>query len=204
MPTSAQVDVVRNGQDVGRLDLPIPGRHNGMNALAACAVALEWGVPFEVIRDALARFRPVRRRFEYVVDRNGIRVISDYAHHPTEIRALVETARTLQASRLWVVFQPHRYSRTRDLAAAFPPAFEGVDLLLLLPVYAASEEPVEGGTADDLRGWFERHGRTTVRMAESSAAAWSWLRGRLRAGDLLLVVGAGNVEQIAMQAAAEL
>jgi UDP-N-acetylmuramate--alanine ligase len=188
--------VVWRGKALGRMALPVPGAHNLQNALGACAAALEMGHEFPAICGALAKFEPARRRFEVVAKGDGITVISDYAHHPTEIRALMRQASGLGARRLLAVFQPHRYTRTRAFAPEFPSAFDGVDELVLLPVYAASEKPVAGGTSRDLLKHFDR----PVRYAESLEDAWRQVRLLLREGDVLLVVGAGDVEKIAFLA----
>lgn len=188
------------GRGLGRIELSVFGEHNLQNALAASATALDLGVPFETVRAALRNFQPARRRFDVIAQERGVTVISDYAHHPTEIRALLAQARLLGAGRIRAVFQPHRFTRTAALAADFPPAFAGVDELVIAPVYAASEEPVPGGTSADLA---RRFGRDAV-LADSLEAAWEILRADLRPGDLLLVIGAGDVEKIAQWASAEL
>jgi len=188
-----------DGAPVGRVTLPVPGRHNILNALASLAVGFELGCEFETLRDGLARFAPARRRFERVLD-GAITVISDYAHHPTEIAALVKTALPLRMRRVVAIFQPHRYTRTRALGPAFPPAFRGVDEVVLVPVYAASEEPLPGGTSEDLARLFESSGSVAARHLASLNEAWDYVAPRLREGDVLLVVGAGDVEQLAFRA----
>ncbi|MFH0908590.1 MAG: UDP-N-acetylmuramate--L-alanine ligase [bacterium] len=199
-PGSVTCDVISNARKMGNLTLPILGIHNIVNALGTCAVALDMDVPFEKIQSALAVFRPVRRRFERVHDAGGITVISDYAHHPTEIRCLVEQAKALGKGRIVAVFQPHRYSRTRTLGPDFPAAFEGLDRLVLVPVYAASERPVPGGTTNDLYVHCRARGNVPVENAASLREAWGKIRGDLRCGDLFLVIGAGDVEKIAFWA----
>ena len=191
--------VVCDGGELGRVELPVPGRHNVLNALAAVAVTMELGCGFEAVRGGLARFMPARRRFERVLD-GEITVISDYAHHPTEIAALVRTALAWRRRRIVAVFQPHRFTRTRALGADFPAAFRGVDEVVLVPVYAASEEPLPGGTSDDLLRYFEKSGGTVAHSLASLTEAWDYVGPRLKAGDVLLVVGAGDVEQLAFRA----
>lgn len=206
-------DVVCRGEKICRLRLPVPGRHNILNALAACAAVSEVFQALEKeagafskprkkraeIFQALEKFCPARRRFEVVSEAGGVLVISDYAHHPTEIRALVAAARGL-GRRLVAVFQPHRYTRTLALGADFPGAFAGVAEVVLAPVYAASEAPLAGGTSHDLAGHFAKNGVTRLHEVESLEAAWFYLRDLLRPDDVLLVVGAGDVEKIAFQA----
>lgn len=200
-----EFDVVAFGARVGRVRLPVPGRHNVLNALGAVAAALAAGAAPGPAMESLSRFCPARRRLELFHDGGGIRVYSDYAHHPSEIRALLDAVREgFQYKRLVGVFQPHRYTRTQALGPQFPPAFDGMDRLVLAPVYAASEAPIEGGTSRDLLGEFRRHGGLRVEPAESLESAWQALRADLRPGDLLLVIGAGDVERIAAWAARDL
>jgi UDP-N-acetylmuramate--alanine ligase len=196
-PRSVRFEVVSNDWKTGWMELPIPGTHNVANALAACAVALELGIPFDVVRGSMAAFGPARRRFETVAQGGGVTVVSDYAHHPTEIRCLVRQARGLAPGRIVAVYQPHRYSRTRALGPEFPPAFAGIDRLILAPVYAASENPIEGGTSNDLFRLCERAGLQHVENAASLEEAWTNVKDDLRPGDLFLVIGAGDVEKIA-------
>ncbi|MCX6995705.1 MAG: Mur ligase family protein [Kiritimatiellaeota bacterium] len=196
-PFAVSFDVLRRGRRLGRLRVPVPGRHNALNALAACVAGLAAGVPFKKIGAGLAAFGPARRRFEVVAAGGGVLALSDYAHHPTEVRALIGAARNLGRRRLLAVFQPHRYTRTRALGRDFPPAFLGVDELVLTPVYAASEAPRAGGRSADLLRHFKAFGRVRARGVASLAGAWKYLRGTLRPGDTLLIVGAGDVERIA-------
>lgn len=200
--------VVLYGRPMGRISISVPGVHNVSNALAALAVGFQLGIPFGVMSPAMRRFALPRRRFERVVDSRDLTVISDYSHHPAEVAALVRTAVGLPHKRLIGVFQPHRYTRTRALGPEFPGAFDGLDRLVLTPVYAASEEPLAGGSVWDLYAHFRSRkpadGRTPdVVVASSLEQAWDGLRRELRAGDVLLVIGAGSVERLAKQAAAE-
>jgi len=175
--------------------LPLPGRHNKLNAMAAVAVARETEMDDEAIGVAFRQICPVKRRFE-IVHKGEYTVVSDYAHHPTEIRAVIETAREkLKPKRLLAVFQPHRYTRTKALIDDFPSAFEGLDGLWLLPVYAASEPPVEGGTSAALSAHFPAD-KTPV-LAASLESAWAEIKTELRRGDVLLIMGAGDIEQLA-------
>lgn len=190
------------GQDGGRVRLPIPGRHNVLNFLAALAACRALGVPIdEKLMEAAGTLQLPGRRFHRVLDSGKIRIISDYAHHPREIVALVATARLGSTGRLIAVFQPHRYSRTASLGAEFPGAFSGVDLVLLLPVYAASESAVPGGTHWDLYEHFrcaETTGGTAGRtvLAASLDQARAWLEAHVTDGDTLLLVGAGDVDSL--------
>jgi UDP-N-acetylmuramate--alanine ligase len=191
--------LVREGLALGAIDLPVPGRHNVLNSLAAAAVGFELGLSFEEIRLGLAGVNLPRRRFERIAEADGITVLSDYAHHPSEIAAFLKAAATVPARRRIVVYQPHRYTRTLALGPDFPPAFQGVDELVLTPVYAASEAPLKGGTIWDLYARFRGAPSAPVNciVSGSNAAAWAYLRRRLAPGDLFMVVGAGDVEEIA-------
>ena len=193
-------DVTRDGEPLGRFRVPAPGRHNVLNALACVGVALEFGLKPDATREALARVVLPRRRFDRLVDRDDIAVVSDYAHHPSEIAALIRTAAALNRSRLVGVFQPHRYTRTRALGPEFPPAFDGLAELVLAPVYAASEQPLEGGATWDLYAHCRAHGGPPVRLAHSLEQAWAYLQTQLRLNDALLVIGAGDIERIAFWA----
>ena len=195
------------------LRLPVPGRHNALNAAAAIAAAAEAGVAPERAVAALERSASLpERRFERVGSPEGFAVVSDYSHHPSEIRALVATAQGVPHKRIVAVFQPHRYTRTRTFLEDFPPAFRGVDDLVLCPVYAASESPIPGGTSADLYAAFRAaaaaHAPEGVPpipvpvFAESLDDAFRYLAATIREGDLVLVVGAGDVNALAPRLAA--
>jgi len=183
----------------GGLKLPLPGHHNQWNSAAALAVSRPWKTEEEILH-ALERIHPVLRRFETVFEGGGVQVVSDYAHHPTEIAALIQTARELKPRRLLGVFQPHRYTRTRALGADFPASFKGMEELWLVPVYAAAEQPVAGGSTSDLMGRFPKEWKGRLHDCHSLDEAWTAIRAELREGDLLLVVGAGDIDKIAEQA----
>ena len=180
----------------GMWNVALPGRHNRLNASAAIEVSRQWKTDAEIFQ-ALEKIKPVRRRFERVFA-GEYTIISDYAHHPTEIRTLIQTAReALNPKRLLGVFQPHRYTRTKALMADFPPAFQGLDTLWLVPVYAASEKPLKGGTTEDLAENFPAAGGPEVKNFHSLEKVWHDIKKELRAGDVLLIIGAGDIEQLA-------
>ena len=184
---------------VGRVSsvfLPLPGRHNVLNALAALAACDRCGIALDAAAKALGSFALPKRRFEPVAEARGIRVLADYAHHPSEIRALIDAAKQAGAARIWAVFQPHRYTRTLALGADFPPAFDGVAGVILAPVYAASEPPLAGGTSDDLLKHFQRHAGAPAELASNLEDAASRVVARWKPGDWVLVVGAGDVEDV--------
>jgi UDP-N-acetylmuramate--alanine ligase len=176
--------------------LPLPGRHNVLNALGALAACDRCGLALPAAGAALASFALPKRRFELVAEARGIRIVADYAHHPSEIRALVEAAKQAGAARIWAVFQPHRFTRTRALGAEFPLAFAGVAGVILVPVYAASEPPLAGGTSEDLLKHFWNHHGAPAELAKDLEQAAVLVAARWKSGDWVLVVGAGDVEDV--------
>ncbi len=176
--------------------LPFPGKHNQLNASATVAVSRFWKTEREIFQ-ALEKMQPIRRRFETVFNAHGVRIISDYAHHPTEVAALIQTAQELAPKRLLGVFQPHRYTRTLALGPDFPPSFKGLEQLWLVPVYAASEQSLEGGTSADLSERFPEDWKNRLHDFQSLEAAWRDISSQLVDGDLLLIMGAGDIEQLA-------
>ncbi len=196
---SSTYRLVVNGRPAGRIDLPIPGRHNVLNSLGTIAALLRWGLDVEAIRAGLARVELPRRRFERIFAHSELMVISDYAHHPAEIAALVRTARGAGYRRIRAIFQPHRYTRTLALGADFPEAWRGTDELTLVPVYAASEPPLAGGSSGDLYAHFRaaETGIGSVLLARSVEAVWEYWKVTRAAGDLFLIVGAGDVDRLA-------
>src|SRR6058998_4176858 len=141
--TAAGVEftVLRHGKSLGRLRLNLPGRHSATNALAAVAVAHELEIPFTHVVEGLGAFTGIHRRFEIKGEPNGIMVVDDYGHHPTEIAAVIAAAKTLKR-RIVIAFQPHRYTRTAALMHAFGPSLAGADYVVLTDIYSAGEEPV--------------------------------------------------------------
>jgi UDP-N-acetylmuramate--alanine ligase len=179
--------------ELGRLRLGVPGRHNVLNALAATAVGLEVGVPFNRIAAALEEFRGAERRFQIRGEVNGVMVVDDYGHHPTEIAAVLAAARAGIDRRIIAVFQPHRYSRTAQLLDEFGPAFVGADRVLLADIYAAGEAPLPGITVDTLASAMKRTLAApidVVRRIEDVPQAVSALA---RPGDLVITLGAGSI-----------
>ncbi len=190
---SSRYLAVAQGQSLGEVSLRVPGRHNVLNSLAAVAVGLELELGFPAIRDGLESFRGVDRRFETKGEASGVTVIDDYGHHPTEIRATLETLLALAEGRRTVVlFQPHRYTRTRALWDEFTRAFDGVDVLLLSDVYAASEDAIVGVTSERLAQAIAAQGRRAEYAGDVKAAA-ARLFEIVESGDVVLTLGAGNV-----------
>jgi UDP-N-acetylmuramate--alanine ligase len=180
------------------IELPMPGRHNVSNALAAIGVALELGVPDDVIRTGFAQFGGVKRRFtkvgEVAVDpTGGAIVIDDYGHHPVEIRAVLSAAREGAVGRVIAVVQPHRYSRLGGLMEEFAQAFNDADIVYVAPVYAAGEQPVDGVDAAALVAGLKRRGhRAAAEIADAGALAET-LAADLRVGDMIVCLGAGDI-----------
>ena len=196
----ADFTLVVDGTVAGDFTLPVHGMHNIQNALAALAVTHQLGLSVAHAGTALASFRPVRRRFERVAVWRGVPIYSDYAHHPTAIQALVTSAKHLAPRRLLAIFQPHRYTRTRALGVAFPSAFEGVDRVILAPVYAASEKPLEGGRIADLEAHFRSHGGVPFQAARDLDHAWTLFEAMAQPGDILLLIGAGDIDRLGQAA----
>jgi UDP-N-acetylmuramate--alanine ligase len=190
---------------LGEITLNLPGQHNVYNALASIAVGVELEIPFPVIKRALETLSGVQRRMEVTGEYNDILVVDDYGHHPTEIKATLHAARECWPDRRKVVvFQPHRYSRTHALFDEFSRAFYHTDVLLVMPIYAASEKPIEGVDAQRLSEAIRSHGHREAMYVTDARAAVSYLKTALRANDLLLTVGAGDVWQVGTSVLSEL
>jgi len=178
---------------VGALQLSVPGRHNLQNALAAVAVGAELGVPFETIAQALAQFRGADRRFQVIGEEHGVVVVDDYGHHPTEISAVLAAARAQHPARLIVVFQPHRYTRTRQLLSSFGTVLRGADEVILAEIYAAGEDPIPGVTSDALADAIRAAGHDKVDVVRSLAEIPARIAERARPGDMVVLLGAGSI-----------
>jgi UDP-N-acetylmuramate--alanine ligase len=188
------------GDDLGIFRLPSPpGIHNVRNAAAAAAVALSLNVPADLIRAGLAKFGGVGRRFEIRGVFNGITVIDDYGHHPAEIRATLEAARGCGYKRLVVVFQPHRYTRTKALRDDFCRSFNEADVLVLTEVYAAGEEHIEGVTGEKLAEAVSAAGHKNVVFCSTMQSAMEFVLREARSGDAVLTIGAGSVGRVPEQ-----
>jgi len=186
------------GGRLGTVRLPLLGLHNVRNALAALAVGLELGIAFDRLAAACESFAGVARRFQVLGERAGVTVVDDYAHHPTEISAVLSAARQAMPSRrLVAVFQPHLFSRTRDFAAAFGEALLAADVALVLPIYPARESPIAGVDSSLVVDEARRGGHAAVQAVDGMAAALERLSGMLQPGDVLLTLGAGDVHRLA-------
>ncbi|HRH42686.1 MAG TPA: UDP-N-acetylmuramate--L-alanine ligase [Pyrinomonadaceae bacterium] len=186
---------VQKGNEVlGQMTLPVPGKHNIYNALAATAVALELDIPFEKIAEAFTTFKNANRRFQFKGEAKGITIVDDYGHHPTEILATLDAAkRGSGGKRTVVVFQPHRYTRTQELMNEFALAFNNADLLFVLDIYAASESPIEGISAEILTENIKLYGHKNAQYIGDIESAVEKVLPSLQEGDLLITLGAGTV-----------
>ncbi len=188
----SRFEVSYHGATLGPFALRVPGKHNVLNATAAVAIGVQLGMAPEQIATGLDGFHGVDRRFQVKGTVRGVTVVDDYGHHPTEIMATLKAAREGRAGRVLVLFQPHRYTRTRDLMPEFVKSFGEADRVEILDIYAASEEPIPGVTAESL---VKAIGRDEVRYAASVAEGVDALAREAREGDVILTMGAGNVSQ---------
>jgi UDP-N-acetylmuramate--alanine ligase len=187
----------RAERPLGLVRLRMPGRHHALNALAALAVAEDLEIPFRIAAHALEEFGGIHRRFEVKGEERDILVVDDYAHHPEEIRATLRAAREGFPRRLVVAFQPHRYTRTRDLFADFLEAFDDADAVVLTEVYSAGEERLDGVSAEALYQALKRRGHLDVRYVPARERVAEALLESVRPGDLVLTLGAGDIHRTA-------
>jgi len=192
--------VWRGSEVVGEVELRVPGMHNVYNSLAAIAVGFELEVPFEKIAEALSTFTGAHRRFQFKAEVDGVLVIDDYGHHPTEIRATLAAAKIGSGGRrTLVLFQPHRYTRTHDLMGEFARSFNNADTLLISEIYAASEEPIEGISGETLTDAIQRYGHKDVHYIGGLEGAAQTIREHIQPGDMVITLGAGTVNRVGDQ-----
>ena len=191
--------VTYRGKPLGDFSLHVPGTHNVLNATAAVAVGVGLDIRTEDIRAALEKFRGVDRRFQLRGKVNGISIVDDYGHHPTEIRATLAAARQCGFRRIHVIFQPHRYTRTQQLMEEFAGAFGDADTLHVLDIYAASEQPIEGITGEHLARAIAQRSGKKVRYMPSFADAADAVIAEAREDEMILTLGAGNISQLGSQ-----
>jgi len=187
------------GQDLGEFKLQVPGAHNVSNATAAIAVGIGLDIPVEKIRQGLAQFNGVDRRFQLIGQADGVTVIDDYGHHPTEIRATLAAARQCGYGKVHVIFQPHRYTRTQLLLNEFATAFRDADSVLVLDIYPASEAPIPGVTAEMLANRITEDGGQEALYVSSFADATELASRAAKPGDMILTLGAGSIWQLGPQ-----
>jgi UDP-N-acetylmuramate--alanine ligase len=190
---SSSFELVRRGQPLGRFVVRMPGMHNVLNALAAIAVADEVAIDHAIVREALATFAGVQRRFTVLGEHAGVTVVDDYGHHPAEIEATLEAARGAYGQRIVVAFQPHRYSRTHHLFDELTRAFNGADVLFVTDVYAAGEAPIAGADSASLCEAIRAHGHRDVTYVADRAELARRLAERAQQGDVVITLGAGSI-----------
>jgi UDP-N-acetylmuramate--alanine ligase len=185
--------VVHGGKELGSIEMQIPGRHNIQNALAAVAVGLELKVPFEKIRTGVEKFTGVFRRWEVKAEKDGVTVVDDYAHHPTEIKATLSGAKAGWRRRVVCVFQPHLYSRTRDFYEDFGRAFFNADILIVTDVYPAREEPIQGVNGELIVSAAKSFGHKNVYYVPDKKDIPAFLMKLKQRGDIIITMGAGDI-----------
>jgi len=186
-------EAFKRGEPFAELTLQMPGAHNVLNCLAAIAVADELDVPLDVMKSALSTFSGVARRFSIVGEVEGVTLVDDYGHHPAEIEATLEAAQRAYSGRIVAAFQPHRYTRTRDLFEGFTRAFDNADVVIVTDVYAAGESPIEGVSAEALAEAIRQHGHRDVTWVPDKKDIPEVLEQRVRAGDVVIALGAGDI-----------
>jgi UDP-N-acetylmuramate--alanine ligase len=191
-------DVVYKGENLGNFSLPVPGVHNILNSLAAIVVARELKIEADVIKEALKKFSGIQRRFELKGEEKGIKVFDDYGHHPTEIKATLKAAKDgllarQAAGRLFVIFQPHRYTRTKDLMDEFTSCFSEADILCLTDIYSAGEKPIDGVDSNALLERIKKTGHKDAAYFPDREKLMDNLLVRLKNGDVVFTLGAGDV-----------
>jgi UDP-N-acetylmuramate--alanine ligase len=194
--TSARFVAMKRGESLGDVTVRMPGQHNVLNTLAAIAVADELEVPLDIVKEALGTFHGVARRFTVVSVVDQISLVDDYGHHPAEIRATIAAARRAYQGRVLVAFQPHRYSRTQLLFDDFTRAFNDADRVLITDVYAAGERPIEGANAERLTRGVAEHGHHAVQYIADRSELVRTLAAEAKPGDVVIALGAGDINRI--------
>jgi len=193
---SVSFEVVYKGMEVGDFTLPLLGEHNVLNSLAAIGVAIELQIDKPVIKEALRRFGGIQRRLEFKGEAEGIKIFDDYGHHPTEIKATLKAAKEGLMGKLFVLFQPHRYTRTKDLMDEFSSSFSDADSVVLLDIYSAGERPIEGISSIALLENIKKSGYNNVLYVRDKEDAIGHIIAHVQRGDILLTLGAGDVWKI--------
>jgi UDP-N-acetylmuramate--L-alanine ligase/UDP-N-acetylenolpyruvoylglucosamine reductase len=201
---SSAFTVMKNGESLGDIELGIPGNHNILNALASIALADSCGAEFPLIARALSTFAGAKRRFETKYLSANHRIVDDYGHHPSELAATLQTARSLKPQRLVVLFQPHRYTRTQALADDFGKVLQAADLVFVSDIYPASEKPIDGISGQTIVDAMKLHGDIPATYLPNLATAHHAVGNALQPGDLLITLGAGNVHEAGTRIAADL
>lgn len=193
---STTFDVFHHGKPFGQFTVRMPGEHNVLNTLAAVAIADELEVPLDVIKESLGQFGGVARRFTITAEPRGIALVDDYGHHPAEVAATLTAARRAYPGRVIVVFQPHRFSRTKQLFNEFTRSFNDADLLYVCDVYAAGEKPIDGASAGSLVAAMSRHGHHSATYVPSYSDVPELVKKEAQPGDVVLSLGAGDINKV--------
>ncbi|MEN3037538.1 MAG: UDP-N-acetylmuramate--L-alanine ligase [Candidatus Kryptonium sp.] len=188
--------LIYKGKDYGRINLQVPGIHNIKNSLASITVGMELGIEFEKIKSAVEKFKGVYRRFEIRAEVNGIMVVDDYAHHPTEIKAVLQAAKDGWKRRVVAVFQPHLYTRTRDFYQEFGRSFFNADVCIITDVYPAREEPIEGVSGELIANSARSFGHKEVHYVQDKKQIPDYVLNLARSGDMIIFMGAGDITKI--------
>ncbi|MCL0028197.1 UDP-N-acetylmuramate--L-alanine ligase [Peptococcaceae bacterium] len=195
----SSADVYKEGKYIGKIELSVPGIHNLLNALAATALSMNIGIDFKTIAKALAGFKGARRRYQLLGEINGIKVIDDYAHHPTEIKATLKAARQTN-SRIIAVFQPHRYTRTKHLYERFGKALLDADVVIISDIYSAGEKPIEGVSTKLIFDVVQKYKKSgEVLYIENLSDIARYLMGIVQPKDIVLTMGAGDVRKCGVE-----
>ncbi len=192
----SEFDIIFSGENLGKIKTNVLGIHNVLNSLAVIGVAIELGISFDKLEIAFNTFNGIQRRFQVKGTERDIRVIDDYGHHPTEIKATLKTARNYWDGRIVVLFQPHRYSRTKDLFDDFLTSFYDADVVAVMDIYSAQEEEIPGVSGKLLAEGIKKHGHKEVYFVGDKESSLNFLKDFLRAGDLLVTLGAGDVYKV--------
>ena len=185
--------VVYKGENLGKVTVNVPGRHNVLNALATIAVCRQLGLSMQEIADGFTAFIGTKRRFQTKFRNNDVWIVDDYAHHPTEIQTTIKAAKQTKPNRLVVAFQPHRYTRTQLLREEFGSCFKGADVLILTDIYAASEDPIPGISGKTIVDEVKKQTGVDAVYIEKLADIAPWLKNHTQKGDLIITMGAGNI-----------
>jgi len=194
---STRFDVYKNAELLGSFSLSVPGKHNVLNALSAIALGLRIGLSFDAVKESLQSFRGVDRRFQIRAHIGNIMVIDDYAHHPAEIEAVLETAKNLEKKRIVAVFQPHRYTRTEKLYKQFAVSLSKADKVILTDVYSAGEVPIKGANTDVIFNAMKNNGYKNAVYIPDKSRILSYLSNTMEKGDIILFMGAGDISEVA-------
>jgi UDP-N-acetylmuramate--alanine ligase len=193
---SSSYDCLVNGKAIGRIELKVPGKHNILNSLACVGLGLKLQIPFSTIQQSLLEFKEVKRRFQLLADVKGIKVVDDYAHHPTEIKATLDAAARVHKKRLVTVFQPHRYTRLQSLFKEFAQSLKEVDYLIVMDVYAASESPIAGVDAKTFIAHMKDISKNQIVYVKKEDII-NHLHKMAVDGDLIMMLGAGDITKLA-------